>query len=77
MGCRNLQEQVTIAELRPHLYQVTLSGTQQTLTIEAIQVLTTRKYKEMGSPWAEKHGVYMCLIFEMSIWELITNAKKN
>ena len=23
------------------------------------------------------HGVYLCLIFEMSIWEFITNSKKN
>ena len=22
-------------------------------------------------------GVYLCLIFEMSIWEFITNSKKN
>ena len=23
------------------------------------------------------HGVYLCMIFEMSIWEFITNSKKN
>ena len=23
------------------------------------------------------HGVYRCLIFEMSIWEFITSSKKN
>ena len=27
--------------------------------------------------WEIKRGVYLCLIFEMSIWEFITNSKKN
>ena len=35
--------------------------------------LTSLACNRLGS----LHGVYLCLIFEISIWEFITNSKKN
>ena len=36
-----------------------------------------RKADALADALAESRGVFLCLIFEMSIWEFITNSKKN